>query len=222
MFRSSFVAYRKTRSFNPSTVLQSYHSAKTINPFSKEQWIAQPFQPQNMPQVAVDAKTHDSLGVVTCTQESTGFWHIIDAKGWTVGGLSQEVAQILQGKHRVDYAPNKLVGDSVILVNAIHIKFPGHLWDTKIYRFWRTRKLDPRGPKIITAKKLMFLNPSMILNMSIKRMLPNNFLRTNWLRKLYVYPGAIHPHWGVPQVIVPSPPPRKEALIPCFTVTPSA
>eukprot|EP00397_Hematodinium_sp_SG-2012_P064627 GEMP01091778.1.p1 GENE.GEMP01091778.1~~GEMP01091778.1.p1 ORF type:complete len:223 (+),score=31.57 GEMP01091778.1:74-742(+) len=221
MYRARCLAYRKTRSYNPSTVIQSYHSAKTINPFSKEQWVAQPFQPHNMPRIAFDAKTHHSLRVVTTTQESTGYWHVIDAKGWTVGRLSQEVCQILQGKHRVDYKHSALVGDNVILVNAIHIFYSGHTWDTKIYRFWRTRKVDPRGPKIITAKKLMFLNPSMILNMAIKRMLPNNYLRSNWLRKVYTYPGAIHPHWGVPQVIVPTPPPREEALKAVFSITPA-
>jgi ribosomal protein L13 len=90
----------------------------------------------------------------------------------------------------------------VILVNAIHATLPGHTWDTKVYKFWRTRKSDPRGPKIITAKSLMFRNPSMIFYLALKRMLPNNFKRNNLLRQTYIYPGAIHPHWGIPQVVV--------------------
>lgn len=221
MHRTLSCAYRRTKNYNPSAVLQSYHSAKSINPFSNEQWVAQPFQPHNMPRIGMDTKPHHSLGVVTTTKGSTGYWHVVDAKGWTVGRLSRELSLLLMGKHRADYKPNAIMGDSVIVVNAIHVKFAGHTWDTKIYRFWRTRKTDPRGPKIITAKRLMFLNPSMILNMAVKRMLPNNYLRSNWLRRIYVYPGAIHPHWEIPQVVVPRPALREEALKPTFTITPA-
>jgi large subunit ribosomal protein L13 len=43
----------------------------------------------------------------------------------------------------------------------------------------------------------------MIFYLALKRMLPHNFKRNNLLRQTYIYPGAIHPHWGVPQVVVP-------------------
>merc|ERR1711934_571110 len=75
-----------------------------------------------------------------------------------------------------------------------------HTWDTKIYRFWRNRRADPRGPKGITATRMMVLNPAMVVNQAVKGMLPKNFIRNNLMRRLYVYPGAIHPHWGIPQV----------------------
>lgn len=158
-----------------------------------------------MPTVHKDAKPHESLKAVThYCEDKSAFFHVIDCKGWGVGKLAQNVVRLLQGKHRADYKAGALCGDSVILVNAIHVQFPGHTWDTKVYRFWRTRKTDPRGPKTVTAKRLMYLNPSMIMNMAIKRMLPNTFLRSNWYRMCYVYPGAIHPHWGIPQVVVPT------------------
>ena len=121
-----------------------------------------------------------------------------------MGKLAQKCVHLLQGKHKVDFRPGVIQGDSIILVNAIHVTFPGHTWDTKMYRFWRGRKSDPRGPRIITAKRLMFLNPSMIMNMAVKRMLPNNFTRSVMYRRFLVYPGAIHPHWNIPQVQVPS------------------
>merc|ERR1712176_302917 len=81
----------------------------------------------------------------------------------------------------------------------------------------RNRKSDPRGPKVITATRLMMLNPSIVLSMAVKRMLPNNYIRSNYLRKFYCYPGAIHPHWGVPQVVVPAET-RTEAVRPAFSV----
>ena len=175
-----------------------------INPLGdKFQWIAKPFLDKNMPRVAVDAKPHTSLKAITHTTEQ-GRWHILDAQGVSVGRISQIITNLLQGKFKVNYIPQHHNGDHVIVVNAIHQVFPGHTWDTKVYKFYRNRKADPRGPKIITAKTMMFLNPSMVINHAVKRMLPGNFHRNVMLRKLYVYPGAIHPHRGLPQVVVPA------------------
>jgi large subunit ribosomal protein L13 len=55
----------------------------------------------------------------------------------TVGGLAQRITQLLEGKHKVCYTPQNVQGDSVIVVNAIHVVFPGHTWDTKVYKFPR-------------------------------------------------------------------------------------
>lgn len=190
-----------------------------INPLAdKFQWISQPFMNKNMPKIAVDAKPHTSLKAITAETER-GRWFIIDAAGLSVGRLSQLIVRMLQGKYRADYLPQKHNGDQVIVVNAIHQVFPGHTWDTRVYKFYRNRKADPRGPKILTAKTMMYLNPAMILNLAVKRMLCNNFHRNVYLRKMYVYPGAIHPHWGVPQVIVPrSVNPTKSDKVPVFTI----
>merc|ERR1712190_169895 len=128
------------------------------------------------------------------------------------GKLAILIARLLQGKHRRDYAQDRITGDSVILVNAIHVFFAGHTWDTKIYRFYRNRFTDPRGPKVVTATRLMMINPGIIVSQAVKGMLPKNLLRNNWMRRLYVYPGAIHPHWGIPQVVVPAE--RRPEVIP--------
>lgn len=173
-----------------------------INPFAEYQWISTPYSEPLMPTVAPDAQPHRSLKVVT-HQDEKGWWHVIDAQGREVGRLGQLIARLLQGKHRADYQMNRVTGDSVIVVNAIHQHFVGHTWDTKVYKFYRNRFTDPRGPKVITATRLMAVNPSIIISQAVKGMLPKNTLRNNWLRKFYCYPGAIHPHWGIPQVIVP-------------------
>lgn len=200
LFRFSPILLKR-RGFGPGNDRSSFHYSD-INPFSDNQWMAQPFAPHNMPSVSVHAEKHVSLKAISVKREN-GIWHVIDLAGLSVGRAAQFVARLLLGKHRVDYMPTKICGDSVILVNAIHATLPGHTWDTKVYKFWRTRKSDPRGPKLITAKSLMFRNPSMIFYLALKRMLPNNFKRNNLLRQTYIYPGAIHPHWGVPQVVVP-------------------
>mmetsp|Transcript_66416 Transcript_66416/g.137802 ORF Transcript_66416/g.137802 Transcript_66416/m.137802 type:complete len:229 (+) Transcript_66416:83-769(+) len=203
MFRSAARWVRKVRRTDPSRTWQSFRDAKVINPFAEYQWTSQPYPDYNMPRVADDARPHRTLKAISHHDEK-GWWHIIDAKGRDVGKLAAFASRLLQGKHRCDYAPDRVKGDSVIIVNAIHLHFPGHTWDTKIYRFYRNRKTDPRGPKVVTATRLMMLNPSIVISQAVKGMLPKNLLRPNWLRRLYCYPGAIHPHWGIPQVIVPA------------------
>ncbi|EER06465.1 hypothetical protein Pmar_PMAR006276, partial [Perkinsus marinus ATCC 50983] len=62
-------------------------------------------------------------------------FHIIDAAGLSIGRLSQFIVRLLTGKYRVDYrCMDNNRSDSVIVVNAIHARFVGHTWDTKIYR----------------------------------------------------------------------------------------
>ncbi|EAN33613.1 Ribosomal protein L13 family protein [Theileria parva strain Muguga] len=194
MFISKSLLARSLRS--------SFHEGN-VNPFSKVQWVSRPFLKKNLPTVSPLATPHQSLGAITHMDTTAGNWHIIDASNKTVGSIASHVAVILQGKHLPTYQPNKVTGDNVIIVNAIHVTMNGHSWDTKVYKF--DRKAHPKGPKIITAKTIMANNPGMILNLAIKRMLPRNKLRPFWYRRLFIYGGAIHPHWGIPQVVVPAP-----------------
>ncbi len=45
-------------------------------------------------------------------------WHIVDASGLPIGRLASELAQILRGKHKPQYAPHLDVGDHVVVINA--------------------------------------------------------------------------------------------------------
>ncbi|UKJ87850.2 ribosomal protein L13 [Theileria orientalis] len=178
----------------------SFHEG-TVNPFSKVQWVSRPFLKKNLPTVSPLATPHQSLGAITHMDTTAGNWHIIDAANKTVGSIASHVSVILQGKHLPTYQPNRITGDNVIIVNAVNVTMNGHTWDTKVYKF--DRKAHPKGPKILTAKTIMARNPAMILNLAIKRMLPRNKLRPLMYRRLFIYGGAIHPHWGIPQVVIP-------------------
>ncbi|UKK00263.2 ribosomal protein L13 [Theileria orientalis] len=179
----------------------SFHEG-TVNPFSKVQWVSRPFLKKNLPTVSPLATPHQSLGAITHMDTTAGNWHIIDAANKTVGSIASHVSVILQGKHLPTYQPNRITGDNVIIVNAVNVIMNGHTWDTKVYKF--DRKAHPKGPKIVTAKTIMARNPAMILNLAIKRMLPRNKLRPLMYRRLFIYGGAIHPHWGIPQVVIPA------------------
>ncbi|KAL8447970.1 hypothetical protein Emag_004084 [Eimeria magna] len=73
-----------------------------------------------MPKDHILAKPHRSLKAVTMLdEESRNHWHILDAKGKSVGGLAAQVCRLLQGKHRVDYSPLKVSGDSVVVLPQV-------------------------------------------------------------------------------------------------------
>nr|PVC52383.1 ribosomal protein L13 [Theileria orientalis] len=163
--------------------------------------VSKPFLKKNLPTISPLATPHQSLGAITHMDTTAGNWHIIDAANKTVGSIASHVSVILQGKHLPTYQPNRITGDNVIIVNAVNVTMNGHTWDTKVYKF--DRKAHPKGPKVVTAKTIMARNPAMILNLAIKRMLPRNKLRPLMYRRLFIYGGAIHPHWGIPQVVVP-------------------
>lgn len=162
---------------------------------------------KNMPTEHPLARPHKSLGAIAVTDSdaNNNIWHVIDAKGKKVGAIATRVVQLLRGKHRADFTPGR-PGDSVVVVNTVHIEFPGHTWDTKVYK--NHRKSHSDGNAIITAKHAFFNNPATILNRAVLGMLPKTHLRNVLMRKLYVYGGAIHPHFNVPQVVVPEAPPQ--------------
>lgn len=60
-------------------------------------------------------------------------WHIIDAEGLVAGRLASQVAHLLMGKHRTDFAPHMDCGDNVIVVNASKVRFTGKKMDDKVY-----------------------------------------------------------------------------------------
>jgi len=45
-------------------------------------------------------------------------WHIVDASGLPIGRLASEIAQVLRGKHKPEFAPHLDVGDHVVVINA--------------------------------------------------------------------------------------------------------
>jgi large subunit ribosomal protein L13 len=38
-------------------------------------------------------------------------WHLVDAKGQTMGRLATQIATIFEGKHKPAFTPNKDMGD---------------------------------------------------------------------------------------------------------------
>ena len=45
-------------------------------------------------------------------------WHVVDAAGKPLGRTAVTVANLLRGKHKVDFTPNVDCGDYVIVINT--------------------------------------------------------------------------------------------------------
>ena len=60
-------------------------------------------------------------------------WYVIDAKDKVLGRLATQIATILRGKNKVDFAPHVDNGDYVIVLNAASVHVSGKKLTDKIY-----------------------------------------------------------------------------------------
>ena len=118
-------------------------------------------------------------------------WYVVDATGMPLGRLSTEVARVLTGKHKPQYAPHVDTGDFVIVVNAERTVLTGNKERDKTYYRHSTH---PGGLKQITAAELRKKRPTQLVEKAVWGMLPKNKLGRRQLRKLKVYAGPEHPH----------------------------
>lgn len=121
----------------------------------------------------------------------TPVWRQVDAEGQILGRLSVRIATILMGKHRPQYTPHVDCGDFVIVTNAQKIVLTGRKAEQKT----RMRYSGyPGGLKAETYGSLLKRRPQVVLENSVRRMLPKSKLGRKMLAKLKVYAGPDHPH----------------------------
>jgi len=121
-------------------------------------------------------------------------WVLIDAKNKILGRLATRIALILQGKHRAQYTPNIATGDTVVVINARHVRTTGKKEKEKMYHRYSGY---PGGRKEIPLEVLRQKNATKALYYAVKRMLPKNTLGHRILRhQLKLYADGTHPHEG--------------------------
>ena len=118
-------------------------------------------------------------------------WYVVDAADQRLGRLATEIAQVLRGKKKPNYAPNMDVGDFVVVVNAEKVVVTGKKSEQKLYRRHSGR---PGGMKTETFNQLQDRIPERIIEKAVKGMLPKNTLGRKLFTKLKVYAGPDHPH----------------------------
>lgn len=125
-------------------------------------------------------------------------WFLIDAIDVVLGRLSTVAVGILQGKGKVEYAPNKDIGDFVVITNAAGVKLTGNKLEHKLeYR----HSGYPGGDRYRLYKDLIEINPERIIRLSISGMLPKNRLRSKMLKRLKIFKNEAKQMEGKCQMI---------------------
>ena len=118
-------------------------------------------------------------------------WFIVDAEGATLGRMTTKVASVLRGKHKPTFTPNADCGDYVIVINSAKVRMTGKkMTDRTIVRYTN----HPGGQRHQTPQDIIDKNPNKLIEHAVKGMLPKTPLGDKLFGKLFVYPGAEHPH----------------------------
>lgn len=118
-------------------------------------------------------------------------WYVVNAENVVLGRLATNVARVLQGKHKPNYAPHQDVGDFVVVLNADKIHLTGNKADQKTYF---RHSGYPGGGKQIPFRRMLARRPEFVIEQAVRLMLPKNALGRQMLKKLKVYAGDQHPH----------------------------
>jgi large subunit ribosomal protein L13 len=118
-------------------------------------------------------------------------WWLINAEGKVLGRLATQVAVLLRGKSKPQYAPFVDTGDFVIVVNAEKITVTGRKRELKEYH---SHSGYPGGIKTEVFKDLMAKKPEDVIKKAVWGMIPKNTLGRAVYKKLKVYRGPEHPH----------------------------
>lgn len=118
-------------------------------------------------------------------------WFLVDAEGKVLGRLAARIATVLRGKHKPEYTPHLDCGDGVIVINANKIKVTGKKLKEKEYV---TFSGYPGGRRVRTFEYMMKHDPTQVIRLAVKRMIPGTPLGRDMLKKLKVYPGPEHAH----------------------------
>ena len=118
-------------------------------------------------------------------------WYVIDAAGKPLGRTAVIAANLLRGKHKVDFTPNVDCGDFVIVINTDKAILTGKKLEQKTYY----RVTGWIGNLKETKPRVMMENRSdYAMELAVKGMLPKNSLGRSCMGRLHLYKGEEHKH----------------------------
>ena len=118
-------------------------------------------------------------------------WWVINAEGKTLGRLATEVAVLLRGKRKPEFAHFVDCGDFVVVINAEKVNVTGKKLEQKKYY---SHSGYPGGLKVKTLKELLEKKPEEAVRKAVWGMIPKGKLGRAVYKKLKVYRGSDHPH----------------------------
>ena len=120
-------------------------------------------------------------------------WVLVDAQGQRLGRMATQIAKLLMGKHKPNYAPGVTMGDGVIVINASKVEVNATREKEKIY--YRHSNY-PSGLKAVPYPRMHETHPERVIEFAVKGMLPHNRYGRSILKRMKVYAGSEHPHTG--------------------------
>ena len=118
-------------------------------------------------------------------------WYVIDAAGKPLGRTAVVAANLLRGKHKVDFTPNVDCGDFVIVINTDKAILTGKKLDQKTY-YRVTGWIG--NLKETKARDMMQNRSDFAMEVAVKGMLPKNTLGKHCMTRLHLYKGEEHKH----------------------------
>lgn len=118
-------------------------------------------------------------------------WVLIDLDGMILGRAATRIADVLRGKHKVNFMRDQDNGDFVVAINARKIRLTGKKLTDKIY-YKHTGYIG--GLKETPAGKILEKRPETLIEKAVHGMLPKNRMKDHLMKKLKVYADDQHPH----------------------------
>lgn len=123
--------------------------------------------------------------------EVTRNWHLIDASEAPLGRIATTIATLLTGKNKPMYTPHIDCGDYVVVINASKVVATGNKMDSKMYYRYSG---FPGGLKEMTLAQKLEKDPTAVIELAVKGMLPKNKLASERMARLRVFTGEEHGH----------------------------
>ena len=118
-------------------------------------------------------------------------WYVIDAAGKPLGRTAVIAANLLRGKHKVDFTPNVDCGDNVIIINTDKAVLTGDKLNKKLYQH-HTGYIG--NLKEVKYGTLMKEKSDFAMQLAVKGMLPDNTLGRTALTRCRIFKGDQHTH----------------------------
>jgi large subunit ribosomal protein L13 len=134
-------------------------------------------------------KLHIPKTYLPKTKQIQRQWHLIDAKGISLGRLASKAAFLVVGKHKRDFTPHLDLGDFVVIINAEKIKITGKKLKDKIYHRY-TGYLG--NLKNIKLQEKLENDPRWVIKNAVKGMISTNRLKAERLKRLKIFVGEKH------------------------------
>jgi large subunit ribosomal protein L13 len=116
-------------------------------------------------------------------------WHLVDLNDKVLGRVCVKIANLLQGKDKVDYSPNRDAGDYVVAINAKNIRVTGNKLTEKVYYHHTGYAGHLRE---FTLEQLLRTDPAKAIYHGVMGMLPKNKLRKQRMTRLKIFVDSLH------------------------------